>query len=449
MQRREFLKAAALGAATLALPRLGRAAQAGKPNIIFVLADDVGLPNISCYGGDAWKTPLIDKLAASGIRFDYGFSEPLCGPTRAQLMTGRYACRNGVTTNGQSPYFRPENEIMIPRVLKPAGYVTAQAGKWNQLPLLPGDWGFDEYCYLKGMGKYWASQDPTYLLSGKEMPVGDKYVPDLLHEFVTDFMKRHKDQPFFIYYAMESIHAPILKTPDSKPDANEEQLYTDNNNTMDKLVGRLVASLEQLGLREKTLLIFMGDNGTARFGSDKGTLHGKKISGMKGTMLEGGVRVPLIASWPGTTPAGKVNEDLLDLTDFMATFAELAGTKLPEGVKYDGHSIAPQLRGEQGTPREWVFVQLGLNWYVRDRKWKLTQDGALFDMSNAPYEEKPVAAGASEPEITAARKRLQAVLDELNPAAGKQSGPAVIGKKKKAKKKAGTAPAGGKKKKKA
>lgn len=465
MDRRTFLKTTALGAAGLALGRGATRASAGeatggKPNIIFVLGDDVGLPNASCYGG-AWKTPELDKLAAGGIKFNYGFAEPLCGPTRSQVMTGRYVFRTGMISNQSSAMLKPENEIMMPRVLKPAGYVTAQCGKWNQLPLFPGDWGFDEYLTFRGSGKYWASQDPNYTLNGKPTPLGDKYIPDVMHEFVTDFMTRHKAQPFYIYYALSLIHGPIMKTPDSKEGADANQLYDDNVTRMDKMIGKLIGELERLGLREKTLVIYMGDNGTARFGAEAGTLKGKAISGQKGTMLEGGSRVPLIANWPGTTPAGKELDDLVDTTDFFPTFAALAGAQLPAGVKIDGHSLVAQLKGEKGQPREWVYVELNGKWYVRDKGWKLTRNGELFEMSNAPWEEKPVAEGAGGAEAEAARKRLQAVLDELDPAAGKQGKPdagAASGKKKKAARKAaraakkagGAAPAGaGKRKKKA
>ncbi|MCL5271006.1 MAG: sulfatase-like hydrolase/transferase [bacterium] len=245
-------------------------------------------------------------------------------------------------------------------------------------------------------------------------------MPDLMHEFVTDFMTRHKDQPFYLYYSLSLIHGPILKTPDSKEGADANELYDDNIAYLDKMVGKLVGELERLGLREKTLVVFMGDNGTARFGAGRGTLDGKPISGQKGTMLEGGSRVPLIANWPGTTPAGKELDDLVDLSDFLPTFAVLAGAKLPEGVKIDGHDLAPQLKGEKGRPREWVYVELNGKWYVRDKGWKLTRDGDLFDMSNAPWDEKPLTKGAGGAEAESARKRLQAALDELNPAAGKQ-----------------------------
>jgi arylsulfatase A len=169
-------------------------------------------------------------------------------------------------------------------------------------------------------------------------------------------------------------------------------------------------------LREKTLIIFSIDNGTARRSF---TIGGRQMNGSKGSMLEGGVRVPLIANWKGTTPEGKVLKDLVDFSDFFPTFAEVAGAKLPKDVKLDGHSFAPQLRGEKGKPRDWVYVQLQNNWYVRNDSWKLNQAGELFDMSDAPFVEKLVAKEGQSKEAKAAREKLQKALDELNPAKGK------------------------------
>ena len=130
-----------------------------KPNIIFILADDLGIGSVSSYGADNFKTPNIDKLANSGIRFEHCYSSPLCGPSRALLMTGRYAFRTGMTSNKTGDLLKPANETMMPTVLKPAGYVTAQVGKWSQLPLEPADWGFDEYLRFQGSGKYWNTQE--------------------------------------------------------------------------------------------------------------------------------------------------------------------------------------------------------------------------------------------------------------------------------------------------
>ena len=184
------------------------------------------------------------------------------------------------------------------------------------------------------------------------------------------------------------------------------------NASADKLVGQLVAALDKLGLREKTLIVFVGDNGTAPQGAEAATVEGRAISGMKGTMLEGGSRVPLIVNWPGTTPAGKVRKDLTDFSDFMPTFAELAGAKLPD-VKIDGHSFAAQIKGQPGAPREWVYVQLAGARYVRDARWKLTGTGELFDLQGAPFTELAVAAETTDADAKAGRERLRAVLGEL------------------------------------
>ena len=436
MNRREFLKTAGTSAAALgltwALPDALRAAMSTetKPNIIFVLSDDVGLGNIGCFGSDRYKTPNIDALARSGIRYDQCFSQPLCGPSRCESLTGRYAFRTGMISNQSGGVPRPENEIMIPTILKPVGYATAQVGKWSQLQLEPSDWGFDEYLRFNGSGKYWAEQDPTYTRNGKKVDLpADKYLPDVMHEFLVDFMTRHKDQPFYVHYAMSHCHGPIMRTPDSTPTSDH---YADNISYMDKLVGKLADELERLKLREKTLVIFVGDNGTAPGWADMCTVRGKRLSGQKGTMLEGGSLVPMIASWPGTTPAGKVSKDLIDFSDYFATFATLADAKMPTDRTIDGRSFAPQLKGQKGKPREWVYVELAGKWYVRSRRWKLTRNGELFDMKNAPFEEIPVPADTTSPEAIAARKQLQAVLDKLNPAAGKQ---AVIQPKPKKRKK--------------
>ncbi len=235
-----------------------------------------------------------------------------------------------------------------------------------------------------------------------------------MHEFLVDFMTRHKDQPFYVHYAMSHMHGKILHTPDGKNqgEGDEKEFYADNNSYMDKLVGRLVTALDTLGLREKTLLVFVGDNGTAHQGATEATVDGRAISGQKGTMLEGGSRVPLIVNWPGTTPAGKVLKDLTDFTDFMPTFAELAGAKLPD-AKIDGHSFASQIKGQPGTPRDWIYVQLAGDRYVRDSRWKLTGTGEFFDLKEAPFKELAVAADTTDPEAKASREKLQAALTEL------------------------------------
>jgi arylsulfatase A len=409
-----------------------------KPNFVFILADDLGIDGISCYGADKYKTPHIDALAASGMRFQTAYAMPVCGPTRAALITGRYGFRTGGLTNQSwrpgGPGAKSKDEPSIAKVLKSVGYATAQSGKWRQVGETPKDWGFDEYLTdPTANGWFWKE---SVNVNGVETPLKGKYAPDAAQDFALDFVRRNKQKPFFLYYAMHLVHGPIQRTPDSKPDTRE--FYADNIAYMDKQVGALVAELDKLGLRKNTLIVFAGDNGTAL--TYPSTIGGRMPNGKKGSMLEGGSRVPFIASWPGATKPGQVSQDLVDITDPLATFAELAGAKLPEGVKFDSHSFAPQLRGEKGTPRPWVFVQLGKNWFLREAGYKMNQSAELFDMSDAPFVEKLIAPADDTPQSTAARERLTAALKQLNPAAGKTD---EVLKKKGAAKGAGKAGKGG------
>ncbi|MEI8387038.1 MAG: sulfatase-like hydrolase/transferase [Verrucomicrobiota bacterium] len=412
-----------------ALQRAPAATDTWKPNIILIYSDDVGIGDIGCCGGP-FKTPNIDKLAEGGTRFEHCYSTPLCGPSRCQTLTGRYPFRTGLNTNNSKDAVSPDREVMIPTVMKKAGYATASVGKWGQICLGPREWGFDEHLVFPGSGRYWRAQTTTYNVNGenRNLPEG-KYLPDIMHDFAADFIARHKDQPFFLYYPMSHIHGPIVPTPDSPPGAEKDRLYADNIEYMDKLVGKLAAELDRLHLREKTVILFTGDNGTAHFGADTATVDGKIVSGKKATMLEGGSRVPLVVNWPGTTPAGKVNKDLVDFSDFFSTFAELGGTPLPEGVTLDSHSFAPQIKGDKGTPREWAYVELGGNSYARDARYKLTNKGGLFDLKNAPWEEIPVPSDTKDEAAIASRAKLQAVLDD-HPAKPKGPGDDKKGNKK-------------------
>ena len=318
---------------------------------------------------------------------------------------------------------KPGVETMMHKILKQSGYVTAMIGKWGQLPLGPTDFGFDEEFRFTGSGLYWNTQarKTTYTVNGKTKPLGDKeYMPDLMHNYLIDFVTRNRDKPFYAYYSMSHIHVDILPAPDSAPgaSASSKSNYSDNISYMDKLVGKLVAELDRLKLRENTLIVFVGDNGTGSGYAAKATIQGRRLSGEKGSMLEAGSLVPLIVNWPGKTPAGKISHDLVDSTDFVPTFAELCGAKLPENNIMDGQSFALQIRNQNGKPRNWIFIQLARKWYVRDAKWKLNQAGELFDMTKAPFEEPMIAADTKDPAALAARKRLQDVLDKLNPAGG-------------------------------
>jgi len=392
---------------------------AAKPNIIFILADDYGIGEVGCYGSDNYKTPHIDALARSGTRYTHAYTISLCGPSRAQILTGRYGFRTGGSNQDAVREISPRKEKLIPTVLKPAGYVSTMIGKWSQFSLQPSDFGFDDYLRYAGSGAYWNTQEKlkTYVVNGETRPLRDKeYMPDLMHRHLVEFMTQHRERPFYAHYSLSHVHSDILPTPDSAPDSQDH--YGDNVRYMDKLVGKLIADLDRLKLREKTIVIFFGDNGTSNGRTAQATIGGRPLAGAKGSMLDGGGRVPMIVSWPGAAPAGRVSADLVDSSDFLPTFAELAGVKPPADTIIDGRSLAAQIRGERSGSRSWVFHQLARNWYVREANWKLNQAGELFDMSDAPFVEKPVAPGSETPAANAARQRLAAALAQLNPAGG-------------------------------
>ncbi|NBX11704.1 MAG: hypothetical protein EBR19_05790 [Chitinophagaceae bacterium] len=389
-----------------------------KPNIIYILADDLGIGDVSAYGADSNHTPIIDKLAKEGIRFQHGYTAPLCGPSRAMILTGRYAFRTGAVNQDMCGDLKPANEVMIPSVLKSAGYVSSMSGKWGQLPLHPSDFGFDDYIRFNGSGVYWNGEKgkpETYTVNGVTKELGNQYMPDLVHEHAVNWIRTNKNKPFFLYYSLVHVHGKIVATPDSKPGSD---LYADNIAYMDKLVGKLLTTLDSLKLRQNTLIVFMGDNGTGGPYAKRATINGRPLSGKKGDMLEGGGLVPLLANWPGVIPPNQVSNTLIDASDLLPTFADIAGAKLPTQNPLDGRSFLPQLLGRKGSPRDWIFCELGNKWYVRDARWKLNREGELYDMINSPFEEKKVVDIASNKEASAAYARLKAVLDNLNPGAG-------------------------------
>lgn len=399
-----------------------------RPNIVLILADDVGLPWVSCYGADSLKTPHIDALAASGVRFERCYATPFCGPSRCQLVTGRYPFRTGGIGNGAAARVAAKNEAPIPRLLRDAGYVTGMCGKWSQMTGDLSDWGFSEYITSDNpAGHFW---ERTYLKNGDKIEHEEEvYYPDVCHRFALEFFERYRDRPFFFYYSSHFTHAPIVRTPDSKSGGplgpSDEAYFDDNLAYLDKQVGEVIAELQRLGLRDKTLVLFAGDNGSTMGHKRAAGLDGRRVLGGKGSLLEGGARVPLIASWPGTTSAGTVCSDLVDFSDFHATLRDVAGISRPADLTFDGISFAPRLRGEVGTIRQWAFVQLQGDWYACDHRWKLTQRDELFDLRDAPFAEHPVPRASEGADAAAARERLRQALASLNPTAGFNGRPMV------------------------
>lgn len=406
-----------------------------RPNVVLIMADDLGFEALGCYGGTTYKTPHIDALAREGTRFERCYSTPLCSPTRAQLMTGRYPFRTGwinLIGRGSSPLFifDPKKERTFGHVLQEAGYKTAVAGKWQLADLSEHpdhitDCGFDEYCCWtwvydgKPTSRYW---NPTILQNGKlrEDVFESHYGPDVYNDFVIDFIKRHRDERFFIYYPMALPHNPPHRTPDNAETARHRDgrrfgkpdEFPGLVEYMDQLVGKVVTAVDELEMRENTLILFTTDNGTHK--NYVAEVAGTRVRGGKGQVNEAGSHVPLIASWKGVTPVGAVCDDLIDFSDFLPTLAELAGANVPLDRVIDGRSFALQLKGEPGNPREWVYVQFEQKWFLRDHHWKLHHDGRFFDMQRDPFElGTPIAKEDLTVAMTSAGKKLQRIVKQL------------------------------------
>jgi arylsulfatase A len=342
-------------------------------------------------------------------------------------MTGKYNVRNYVDFGNMDP-----QAVTFGNLFQQAGYATCMAGKW-QLGRdlgLPKKYGFDEYCLWQHTRRPPRYQNPGLEINGVEKDFNSgEYGPDLVNDYAIDFIARHKDKPFFLYYPMMLTHGPYQPTPDSStwdPKAIGEginhapQHFGHMVEYMDKLIGKLIASLEKQGLRENTLVLFLGDNGT---GAGTRSMMGNKLSGEKeiiggkGSTTEFGMHVPLIASWPKNIATGKVTSDLVDSTDFLPTIAAAAGVTIPADLKIDGRSFLPQLKGETGTPRTWIYSWYSprgerLREFAFDHHYKLYKNGDFFNISADPSEQHPLSASSQTGDAAKAAKKLQSALDQ-------------------------------------
>lgn len=374
-----------------------------KPNIILIMADDVGYECFGCYGSQDYKTPNIDRLAAEGMRFEHCYSQPLCTPSRVKLMTGLSNVRNYSAFSVLN-----RDQRTFAHLLKEAGYKTFVGGKWQLLGAEnyseqfrgKGTWpkqaGFDRCCLwqVDQLGdRYW---NPLLYIDGENRQfAADDYGPDIVTEHLLQFMRENQEGPFFIYYPMILVHNPFMPTPDSesREQKNKPRNFRDMVQYTDKIVGRIVAETESLGLADDTLILFAGDNGTHK--SIASELGQRTIRGGKGDTTDAGTRVPLVAYQRGAVPGGMVSQDLIDFSDFVPTFQELAEARIPAGL--DGVSFAPQLRGDAGKPRHWMHCyynprpeKTSPQRFVRDQRWKLYGDGRFYDVLNDPTEQAPL-----------------------------------------------------------
>jgi arylsulfatase A-like enzyme len=448
--RRRFLNLIAGSASAALFSPAGCQSQTAKhrnpsksPNILFIMADDLGPEWLSCYGGEEMKTPNLDGLAEGGMLFNNAYSMAQCTPTRATLLTGQYPFRHGWINHWDVPrwgagcHFDPKHNITFARILKTAGYVTAAAGKWqiNDFRVQPDvmkKHGFDDYCMWTGFEtgnpssakRYW---DPYINTKKGSRTYKGKFGTDVFADFLIDFMERNKRKPMMLYFPMCLTHGPLTNTP-LDPDAQGRLerhkamvRYTDHD------VGRLVKALDELNIRDNTIIFFTTDNGSAK--SISARMNGRMVRGGKASLGENGVSAPFIVNCPGLVPAGVRTDALTDFTDMLPTFAELADAKIPTDITIDGHSIAKLILGKaNNSPRDWIMAMgfgpakladgrvVGTKEYadrvVRDKRHKLwLLDGKpakLFDLLADPAETNNLIE-SNDPAVVVARKKLQAV----------------------------------------
>ena len=423
------------------------AAKPQPPNIIFIMVDDLGKEWVSCYGAEDIKTPNIDALAAGGMTFNNAYSMPSCTSSRTMLLTGQYPWRNGYVSHWDVPrwgvaYFdwKKKENTTFARLMKDQGYATCAAGKWqiNDFRVEPHalkKHGFDDWAMWTGFetgnprsGERY--QDP-YINTPEDgsKTYAGKFGPDIYTERLIQFMRKHKDEPMCLYYPIPLLHSPFVTTPDD-PNAKSR---TDRFKAMllyvDKMVGQLVSEVDQLGIRERTIIIFTSDNGTDK--KITGTRNQQTVVGGKGSQSEAGVIAPFIVNGPGLVPAGVETDALTDLSNMLPTFVELGGGKVPEDLVIDGTSIAPLILGkEKDSKRDWIMalsfgkakldgkgIRPGEDFggrVIRDKRYKVwvntsKQIDRLHDLSKDPAEETNLIDSEEEDDRQALAKFQQVV----------------------------------------
>ncbi len=444
MTRREVLGTlgAAAGACLLSGPFA--AAQTARPNIIFILADDLGYGDLGCYGQQKIKTPRLDRLAAEGIRFTQCYSgSTVCAPSRCSLMTGMHTGHARIRGNALVPL--EPGDTTVAEVLKRAGYRTALFGKWGlgepDTTGVPNAKGFDEFFGYLNQGHahnyypeyLWRNGEKVTLAGNREDP-GKRgvliergaYSCDLFTEEALAFLDRKQDAPFFMYLAYTLPHANNERGAAEKngmevPDPGEyaamdwpepQKGHAAMISRLDRDVGRVLDKLAEKGLDKNTWVFFTSDNGTHKEGGADPAFFQSSgpLRGIKRDLYEGGIRVPMIVRGPDAAPGAQTNAGVWAFWDFLPTAAALAGTDAP---RCDGVSVAPLLTGGKTAPHPplyWEFHEGGYFRAVRDGDWKLVKKrdkpAELYDLSNDPAEENDIAE--EHPDVV---KRLEAFMD--------------------------------------
>lgn len=409
-------------------------AESRSPNVVLIMADDLGFECIGANGCTSYRTPHLDKLAAGGARFEHCYIQPLCTPTRVQMMTGQYNVRNYVRFGLLDP-----KQTTFGHLFRRAGYATCIVGKWQlgQDFKLPDHFGFNEYCLWQLTRRPGRYKNPGLEINGREHDyTNGGYGPELVCNYALDFISRSKDRPFFLYYPMILTHDPYNATPDSADYAtapyegmkqnkgrgkpidtpeDKQRHFGEMVEFMDKLVGRVVQRVAAEGLSDRTLIVFTGDNGTGK--GTRTQMGDRTVVGGKGTPDESGMRVPLIVGGVGVKP-GTVVRDLVDSTDFLPTVCDAAGVTIPNDLTIDGRSFWPQCRGETGTPREWIYCWYARNGgrqadaeFAKNHRYKLYRDGRLFDVADGDYDKRPANRDRLDDAGRRDVAKLQAALD--------------------------------------
>ena len=426
---------------------------ADRPNLILIMADDLGYEALGSNGGTTYQTPQLDQLASKGMRFTHCYSQPVCTPSRVKIMTGQSNARNYRAFG-----LLPAGELTFGNLLKEAGYRTCIAGKWQlsggaNSPLKGSWWtdcGFDNSCmwayshYLekkdrehyetnsifgsKKASRFW---NPCLLQNGKYRPTtASDFGPDLYTDFILKFIEENKDAPFFVYYPMALTHSPFVPTPYSENVSERDKTksnakyFGDMIRYTGHLVDRIIQKLETEGLAENTLVIFTTDNGSGRGLISR--MGNRLVPGGKALPIDAGCHVPLIAYWKDKIKPGSICHDLVDFSDFLPTLVDAAGSSLPDNHPFDGRSFLPQLQGQAGHPRRHVTVHYdkdpGTNEpkfrrvrFAYDGRYKLYDDGRLFDIPNDWDEEQVLARTQITPQIKQRQIRLKEAFASLPP----------------------------------
>lgn len=370
------------------------------PNIIIIFTDDLGWGDIGVNGSKMISTPNIDRIGTEGVRLtNFYAGANVCTPSRAALLTGRYAIRSGMQhiVYPQSTHGLPVSETTLPEVLRDAGYTTGMIGKWHlghQKQHWPTNHGFEEFygvAYSNDMEPFDLYRQQQII----ETPVDQSQLTNNYAEAAISFIKRHKDEPFFLFYAETFPHIPLF-VPNEAIGRSEAGLYGDAVEHMDQAIGKLLNALDKAGIAENTLIIFTSDNGPW-FEGDVGELRGRK-----GGTHEGSYRVPFLARWPEAIPAGRVSDEMAMNIDLLPTLARIAGTSAPIDRVIDGRDILPMLQRGEKSPHEYLYFFNGNDLAaIRDRRFRLVLSsyyktfpvpferfggGLLFDLSKDPRE---------------------------------------------------------------